>query len=55
MQKKGDVIINYLILLILVLIVLVVVLMIFTKGFDFLFDKVRWALKFVFSMKPKGL
>lgn len=55
MHKKGDITFRYLVLLILGLIVLIVVLIIFTKGFDFLFEQVRWALRFVFGLKPKGM
>ncbi len=55
MQKKGDISINFLILFILALIVLVIVLIVFTQGFDALFGKIKWALDFVFDMKPEGL
>lgn len=55
MQKKGDIVINYMVLLILALIVLVVVLVIFTGGFGFLFDKVRWAFRFILELGPKGI
>ncbi len=55
MHKRGDLAFKYLVLMILAILVLVVVLIMFTKGFDYLFDQVRWVLRFVISMKPKGL
>ncbi len=55
MQKRGSVVVDYLILLILALVVLVVVIIIFTKGFNGLFDYLRSAVKFTFNLKPKGL
>lgn len=55
MRKDGDITLGYLVKLILAAIVLVTVLVIFTKGFDYLFDKIRWALSFVFDLSPKGL
>lgn len=53
MKKKGDITFKFLVLLILALIVLTVVLIMFTKGFNYLFDNVRWALDWVFSLKPQ--
>lgn len=55
MHKKGDLAFKYLVLMILALVVLIVVLIMFTKGFDYLFDQVRWVLRSVISMKPEGL
>lgn len=55
MHKKGDITFRYLVLLILALIALVVIIIMFTKGFDYLFEQVRWALGFVFDLKPKGM
>ena len=55
MQKKGDIVFRYLILFILGIIVLVVVLIMFTKGFDYMFEKVRFVLRSVIGMRPKGL
>ncbi len=55
MQKKGDIVINYMVLLILALVILVTVLIIFTGGFGFLFDKVRWAFRFIFELGPRGM
>ncbi|MFH0752802.1 MAG: hypothetical protein V1914_04385 [archaeon] len=55
MYKRGDLTFRYLVLMILALIVLVTVLVMFTNGFDFLFEKFRWAWDAIISMKPAGL
>ncbi len=55
MPKRGDIVINYTVMLVLAIAVLLVVLVIFTKGYEVIFDKVRWALRFVLNLSPAGM
>ena len=54
-SKRGDIAFKYLILVILALVVLILVLIFFSRGYNFLFDKIKWAVSFIFDLGPKGM